>query len=147
MLSGRPPFFNKNKRKVLEEVRSGKILMKKSFSVYARDLLTKLLERNPKKRLGYGQKGAQDIMDHPFFESIDWPKLAKKEMKPPYIPKTRKEDDLRHIDRMFLDEKVEDTPAASDLNLIEKKNNHFKEFTYCKDGHISANIDYNSDED
>lgn len=112
-------------------------------------MLQKLLKRNPEERLGYGPEGACDIMDHPFFESIDWVKLGKKEVKPPYIPKTRKQDDLRHIDRMFLEEKVEDTPASKELNFIDKKKNHFDEFTYSKEAHISQNIDYsyNSDND
>ena len=35
-----------------------------------RDLLTKLLSRNPIERLGV--KGAEDIKCHPFFQDIDW---------------------------------------------------------------------------
>lgn len=130
MLSGRPPFFGKNKKKVLQEVLTKPIIMKSNFSVFAKDLLTKLLERNPKKRLGYGPKGALDVMAHPFFESIDWTNLAKKLVKPPYIPKTKKADDLRHIDPMFLEEKPQETPEVSGLGPSQKAKNHFNEFTY-----------------
>lgn len=120
--------------------------MKKSFSEKAKDLLEKLLERDPKKRIGYGVKDAEELMEHPFFDSIDWEKLAKREVKPPYIPKTKRVDDLRHIDPLFKEEKVEDTPAMSNLRLSQKEKNHFSEFTYSKDKHITAEVNYNSDD-
>lgn len=41
-----------------------------------------LLERSPSKRLCDPEK----IKAHPFFSSIDWAKLAEKELIPPYIP-------------------------------------------------------------
>ena len=141
MLVGRPPFANKNKRKVLKDVLSAPILMKKSFSEDARDLLTKLLERDPKKRIGHGVNGTEDIMAHPFFSTIDWEKLATKEAKPPFIPKTKRIDDLRHIDPLFKEEKVEDTPATSNLRFSEKEKNHFTEFTYHKEGHMTHEVE------
>lgn len=100
------------------------------------------MERDPKKRIGYGTKDALELMEHPFFKSIDWEKLAKKEVKPPYIPKTKRIDDLRHIDSMFKEEKVEDTPATAGLRLSQKEKNHFEKFTYSKEGAISDNIVY-----
>lgn len=147
MLVGRSPFTNKNKHKVLKDVLEAPILMKKSFSEEARDLLTKLLERDPKRRLGHSDRDALDIMEHPFFSSIDWDKLAVKDFKPPYIPKVKRIDDLRHIDPLFKEEKVEDTPTAGGLRLSEKERNHFKEFTYCKDGQFTQDVQYNSDDD
>jgi hypothetical protein len=72
-------------------------------------------------------------MEHPFFESIDWEKLKVHDVKPPYIPKVKKVDDLRHIDPLFKEEKVEDTPAQNQLSLGKKIVNHFEEFTYNKD--------------
>lgn len=85
------------------------------------------------KRIGHGAADALDIMDHPFFENIDWDMLLRKEILPPYIPKTKKIDDLRHIDPMFKNEIVKDTPNERELDLQEKEKNHFKEFTYCKE--------------
>lgn len=39
----------------------------------ARDLLRRLLVRDPSNRLGAG--GAKEVMRHPFFEGLDWGKL------------------------------------------------------------------------
>lgn len=86
-------------------------------------------------------------MEHPFFESINWEKLKTKDVKPPYIPKTKKIDDLRHIDPIFKEEVVEDTPADSNLRLSQKERNHFHEFTYSKEAHISQIIEYHSEDD
>lgn len=46
------------------------------------DLLEQLLERNPAKRLCDPAK----IKAHPYFSSIDWDKLERKEIPPPYVP-------------------------------------------------------------
>ena len=45
---------------------------------------TKLFNVDKAARLG--ANGAQEIKDHPFFEGIDWEKLARKEVKPTFIP-------------------------------------------------------------
>lgn len=44
----------------------------------AKNLIVHLLNRNPSKRLGAGQDGADEIKRHPFFDSIDWNKVANK---------------------------------------------------------------------
>ena len=137
MLSGRAPFAHKNKQKVLNDVLKAPMPPFK-FSENANDLLRRLLIRDPKKRIGYGDKDAEEIMLHPFFEQIDWEKLAQRNATPPYIPKVKKQDDLRHIDPMFKEEKIEDTPADKKLRLSEKEMNHFNEFTYSKDTVINS---------
>lgn len=48
------------------------------------DVISKLLERDPKKRLGC-VAGAEDIKNHPFYRDINWALLRN--TVPPYIPK------------------------------------------------------------
>jgi len=50
------------------------------------NFLSRLLTVEDTKRLGYGPSGANDVSSHPFFASIDWVKLEKKELKPPPLP-------------------------------------------------------------
>ena len=57
-------------------------------SAQAKDLISKLMCRNPKKRLGT-VNGAEEIKKHPFFKSIDWTRLFNREYKmpEPYLKK------------------------------------------------------------
>ena len=46
------------------------------------------LTKHPAKRLGcHPTTGHDDIKNHSFFQTIDWTKLAAREIKPPYKPK------------------------------------------------------------
>ena len=46
------------------------------------------LTKHPRNRLGCDPRtGEEDIKRHIFFQSIDWDKLAARELKPPYKPK------------------------------------------------------------
>lgn len=56
------------------------------LSIEAQSLLRSLFKRNPANRLGSGPRGGKDIMDHKFFNSIDFDKLYRREVKPPFIP-------------------------------------------------------------
>lgn len=42
------------------------------MSLEARDLIFKLLNRNPKKRLGAGERDADELKEHQFFKDVDW---------------------------------------------------------------------------
>jgi len=76
MLCGRPPHYSKDRQKMLKNIVDTEIEMKPTFSQEASSLLRVLLERDTKKRIGYSAKDAQEIKDHPFFEDIDWEKIA-----------------------------------------------------------------------
>jgi serine/threonine protein kinase len=53
------------------------------MSVPAKDLISKLLERDPMARLGSGLLGSQEIKQHSFFEGVDWEAVYRRELKPP----------------------------------------------------------------
>uniref|UniRef100_A0A183D9N9 Serine/threonine-protein kinase Sgk3 n=1 Tax=Gongylonema pulchrum TaxID=637853 RepID=A0A183D9N9_9BILA len=59
-----------------------------------------LLDKDCTSRLGAkGDFG--EVKCHPFFAQIDFEKLEKKEIKPPYVPRVNGEMDLSQIDREF----------------------------------------------
>ena len=57
-----------------------------AFSDVAVSLIRGLLTRNPLKRLGSGPRGADDVLLHMFFDSIDWRLLLEKKVPPPFNP-------------------------------------------------------------
>lgn len=49
----------------------------------------KLLEKDANKRLGSleANHSAEDVIRHQFFSSMDWSKLERRELEPPYMPR------------------------------------------------------------
>jgi len=70
------------------------------FSENAKDLLSKLLVKNPSKRLGFN--GCDEIKAHPFFENINWEDVERLKLKPPIVPTLTRPDDLRNFDRVII---------------------------------------------
>lgn len=59
------------------------------FSALGRDVadfITKLLVKDPRKRLGGGEEDARELKKHAFFKNLDWNKLARKELPAPFKP-------------------------------------------------------------
>jgi len=46
--------------------------------------------------------GAEEIKQHPFFNSINWDKLLAKQITPPFLPKTEGTRDTTNVDDEFL---------------------------------------------
>ena len=79
MLCGLPPFYVENLDKMYEMIKNSSVKFPKriNLSEEAKDIIQKLLEKNPKKRLGY-QKGIEEIKNHPFFAKIDFNLIEQK---------------------------------------------------------------------
>ncbi|KAG6964994.1 hypothetical protein JG688_00007436 [Phytophthora aleatoria] len=84
MLTGLPPWYTNDRKKLFERLRSARLHFPPYVSRRAEALIRQLLNRNPAERLG--SKGAHHVKNHLFFESIDWAKLAKKQVNPPFRP-------------------------------------------------------------
>jgi RAC serine/threonine-protein kinase len=123
MLTGLPPFYCEDVQQMYTKIMTAELETPDSVSPQAADLLAKLLDRNPDTRL----QDPPQIKKHPFFQPIDFEKLIKKQIKPPFVPEVRGEDDTSNIDSMFTDEPVsieEDEPAT------EGTGQSFEGFTY-----------------
>lgn len=105
MIVGIPPFFNRNKHKMYNLIKSGSINFpdpikhKIMVSDDAKDLICLLLNKDKHQRLG-AKDGADEILRHPFFKDIDMPKLIKKELEPPYKPAMS--EDLAYFDQKLV---------------------------------------------
>ncbi|KAI5458202.1 AGC/AKT protein kinase [Mariannaea sp. PMI_226] len=109
MLTGLPPFYdevvNEMYRKILTQPLSfpGTNIVPPA----AKDLLTKLLDRDPKQRLG--ANGVAEIKSHPFFHGIDWRKLLERKYDPSFKPNVTGALDTGHIDPIFTSEDPHDS--------------------------------------
>lgn len=64
----------------------------------AKSIIGDLLTRNPEQRLGSLADGENGILEHPFFESIDFDELRQKTIKPPRLPKIKDPLDASNFD-------------------------------------------------
>jgi RAC serine/threonine-protein kinase len=97
MLNGLPPFYSQDVQTMYTKIMTAKLEIPEGISPEAGLLLQGLLQRDPEKRLA----DARQIKAHPFFASIDFDKLAAKELTPPFIPPVRGKDDTSLIDEEF----------------------------------------------
>ncbi|XP_064114988.1 atypical protein kinase C-like isoform X3 [Macrobrachium nipponense] len=87
------------------------IRIPRSLSVKAAAILKGFLNKNPIDRLGcHPETGFTDIVTHPFFKTIDWEMLERKQIPPPYKPRVDGERDLENFDPQFTAEPVQFTP-------------------------------------
>lgn len=87
LMTGNPPFRGGNHAKIQHNILNQKLVLPYFLSPDAKDLLTRLLNKNPKKRLGGNMpKDLQTLKKHRFFRKIDWKKLEAREIEPPLQP-------------------------------------------------------------
>ncbi|KAI5841110.1 kinase-like domain-containing protein [Morchella snyderi] len=87
LMTGFPPFRGNSHKKVAERIQKQKLSLPYFLSAEAKDLITRLLRKDPTKRLGYNMpKDLATIKAHRFFRKIDWEALERREVEPPIVP-------------------------------------------------------------
>ncbi|XP_051767597.1 protein kinase C, delta b [Ctenopharyngodon idella] len=113
MLIGQSPFQGDDEDELFESIRMDVPHYPRWITKEAKDLLEKLFERDPTRRLGV----VGNIRGHAFFKTINWTALEKREVSPPFKPKVKSPNDCSNFDREFLSEKPR--LSQSDKNLID----------------------------
>lgn len=98
MLTGLPPFYTSDREELFERIKFGSVKYPSSFSQSVKDLLNQLFQKDPEKRLGSGTDGPKNVKKHQWFSGVDWEKLIKKEIRPPFIPVIKGDLDLSNFD-------------------------------------------------
>ncbi|KXS18820.1 kinase-like protein [Gonapodya prolifera JEL478] len=101
LLCGHPPFTGNNKKKVMDAILKKKLVVPNYLSSFAKDLLIKLLRKNPRQRIGAGPEGIAAVKAHPFFRKMDWEKLGRREYVPPIVPSVNAVDDTSNFSTEF----------------------------------------------
>ncbi|KAI9312729.1 kinase-like domain-containing protein [Dichotomocladium elegans] len=99
MLAGYPPFYDEDHLKLYEKILQGKIRWPSYFDPNAKDLLKRLLVADLSRRYGNLKNGAEDIKRHPWFEGVDFDRVASRQIRAPYIPHIRGDGDASHFDK------------------------------------------------
>ena len=131
MLCGLPPFYVENLDKMYDMIKTSPVKFPKRIKLSddAKDVIIKLLEKNPKKRLG-SQKGIEEIKAHPFFASLDFDLIEQKKMPAPFIPELANDTDVQYFDEEFTNEEVGMSYIPrKNMDVIKKNQDKFKEFS------------------
>lgn len=145
MLTGSPPFTGNNNKRIMDKILANKFKVPFYLSQDAKDLLLRLLKKNPEKRL----TNFQAVKAHRFFRKVDWKDIENRTFVPPIVPIITDPILAENFDSEFTEMKI--TPVGSPLNgmLIQSGNppttsrDHdlFKGFSYTDKGfsHIYNN--------
>lgn len=98
-----------------------------------RDLIRQLLNKDGNERLGAGVNGYKDIMNHPFFYSLDWARLDK--MKPPLVPTSQINMYSQSVIGAFSDD-----AEVKKVQLTDEDNDSYKDWQYCCTKSYNAEI-------
>ena len=131
MISGTPPFFANEITALFNKIKNCQVVLHHYFSENLKDLMRKLLEKDPNKRFGIYDKN--EIKNHPFFKGIDWEKLKNKEITPPINFINQKNEN----DKIFDDKKKKMKKNIAfndeDYNDNNKYSKRIKNFTFIRE--------------
>uniref|UniRef100_A0A8C2I694 non-specific serine/threonine protein kinase n=1 Tax=Cyprinus carpio TaxID=7962 RepID=A0A8C2I694_CYPCA len=95
MLTGTLPFQGKDRKETMTMILKGPISAPQSDS-----------------GTGAGPDGVEEIKRHSFFTKIDWNKLYRKEVAPPFKPVIQRPDDTFYFDSEFTAKTPRDSPGV-----------------------------------
>ncbi|XP_078088480.1 ribosomal protein S6 kinase alpha-3 isoform X6 [Mustelus asterias] len=111
MLTGTLPFQGKDRKDTMTMILKAKLGMPQFLSSDSQSLLRMLFKRNPGNRLGAGPDGVEEIKRHSFFSTIDWNKLCRREIQPPFKPAIGRPEDTFYFDPEFTAKTPKDSPG------------------------------------
>ncbi|CAB0013976.1 unnamed protein product [Nesidiocoris tenuis] len=82
----KPPFTAENRKRTIEKILRGKLILPPYLTPDARDLIRKLLKRQALQRLGSAPGDGDAIRNHMFFKHINWREVISRKLDPPFLP-------------------------------------------------------------
>lgn len=107
LMTGSRPYLGNNRKEIRDAIIQKQVQVHPSniplgWSPKVCDFINQLLHRKPDNRLG--NKGIEDIKNHPWLSDINWEKLVNKELNAPFVPPNKENFDSRVINKNWADE-------------------------------------------
>lgn len=156
MLTGLPPWYSQDKRKLFASIQRSELRFPGYVSQGAQRILEAFLERDASIRLG-SKEDVEEVKAHPFFQSIDWDALYHKRIRSPFIPtiepnsETSNNPDTTNFDSCFtrlpinscFESASPNVTALSPSRIGQSVNslaNAFKDFTFVEQSHLQEKL-------
>uniref|UniRef100_A0A3Q3VXJ3 protein kinase C n=1 Tax=Mola mola TaxID=94237 RepID=A0A3Q3VXJ3_MOLML len=133
MLVGESPFPGDDEEEVFDSIVNDEVRYPRFLSTEAISIMRRLLRRNPERRLGAGERDAEEVKKHLFFRNMDWNGLLAKKVKPPFVPTIQGTNDVSNFDDEFTSEAPILTPPREPRVLNSEEQNMFSDFDYIAD--------------
>lgn len=130
MLVGESPFPGDDEEEVFDSIVNDEVRYPRFLSAEALSIIRKLLRKCPERRLGAGERDAEEIKIQAFFKEIDWDALYARTLKPPFVPTLRDPTDISNFDEEFTSQKPIVTPPEEVAFLTNKEQAVFKDFDF-----------------
>ena len=88
MMSGKTPFISSDPYRLYSNILTQSVEFQTAFDEHTQDLISHLLQKNPDKRIT-----DSEIFKHAFFRDMDWSKVQKLTVSPPFVPSLASEFD------------------------------------------------------
>lgn len=131
MLVGTPPFYDEDIQKMYHNILTHPVTFYHFMGRESMQLIQGLLDKRPLHRLR-----ARQIKRAPFFRTVDWGKLYRKEVEPPMRPKVMSKSDTTNFEHFSVHSKsnkhgtyLMQTPSFASGSLLAAQD-QFPNFTY-----------------
>uniref|UniRef100_A0A8B9I0E6 protein kinase C n=1 Tax=Astyanax mexicanus TaxID=7994 RepID=A0A8B9I0E6_ASTMX len=133
MLVGESPFPGDDEEEVFDSIVNDEVRYPRFLSTEAISIMRRLLRRNPERRLGAGERDAEEVKKHPFLRNVDWGALLAKKIQPPFVPTIKGREDVSNFDDEFTSEAPILTPPREPRVLTANEQELFTDFDYIAD--------------
>ncbi|KAG1356880.1 hypothetical protein G6F62_001970 [Rhizopus arrhizus] len=99
MLAGYPPYYDENQFRLYEKILTAPPKYPSDMDPAAKDLLMHLLTTDLSERYGNLKRGYYDIMEHKWFDPLEFDLLVQRKIKPPYIPELKGKGDTANFEK------------------------------------------------
>ncbi|XP_045493706.1 uncharacterized protein LOC123692895 isoform X1 [Colias croceus] len=129
MLIGQSPFSGCDEDELFWSICNEMPSYPRFLSTESLSILTRLLDKDARTRLGGVECMHGDIRDQDFFKPIQWDKLERRELEAPFKPKVRHPLDTQYFDRAFTGERPRLTAVEPQV-LRSMDQEPFRGFSY-----------------
>jgi len=98
MMHGEPPFMEDDQMRTFKRISEVNYQIQSGLEPAAVDIIKRMLQENPSKRLGMLSGGEKDVTGHPLCAHVKMDLLLQKKLTPPYVPNLKNPMDTSNFD-------------------------------------------------